>query len=320
MHSHHSHSGDYVSHAVDKLEDIIAKVDSMGFTHFCLTEHMPRLSNDFLYPEEIEKGYKKEDLLQNFRNYIEHATRVQKEYNSKSGVKLLVGFEIEGLDDEHISFSDEILSQYPINMTVGSVHYLHKIPIDFSAELWLGARDQSKDKTARGLYKDYFDLQFEVISRLKPNVIGHFDLIRLFEPKDEIDPTTGIKIRDINLEKDWPEVWEGIVKNIKFAVNYGALFELNSAAIRKGWDSPYPKKDISLIIKDNGGRFCLSDDSHGLKQVGLNFHKVRDYVVNELKLLDIYYLDLDKGKTVVKLISIDEFEKSNFWQQYKNLP
>lgn len=324
MHSHHSHSGDYVSHATDTLEDVVRKAESMGFTHFCLTEHMPRLSDEFLYPEEIEKGYTKQNLFNNFQRYLSHATVLQQQYNSKDhGMKILIGYEIEGLDDEHINYSLKKINKTtdtPINMSIGSVHYVHSIPIDFSRELWLKAREATQHKTTRNLYKDYFELQHKVIESLKPLIIGHFDLIRLFEPKTELDPTTGKNLADIDVEKDWPEVWQLIVRNIELANSFGALFELNSAAIRKGWDSPYPKADIAEAIKKYGdAKFCLSDDSHSISQVGLNYHKVWKYVRDVLQLHKIYYLTLKGNTTVVESLSVEDVSKSKFWEQYDEI-
>ena len=60
--------------------------------------------------------------------------------------------------------------------------------------------------------------------------IDHFDLCRLYNP---------------NLRfADFPVVQKMIERNIRFAVDYGALFEINTAALRKDWPSPYPAKDI----------------------------------------------------------------------------
>lgn len=312
MHSHHSHSGDYVSHAVDKLDDIVARAHDMGFTHFCLTEHMPRLSDGFLYPEELDKNYTHKDLHRNFANYIEHAQRLQ---SSTVTPQLLVGFEVEGLDDEHISYAKALLPSF--DMCVGLVHYVHSIAIDFSPQLWLDARARTVDNTTRSLYKDYFELQYQVISQLQPHVVGHFDLIRLFEPADEVD-SSGKRLGDVVLETDWPEVWHLALRNIRAVAAYGGLFELNSAAIRKGWSTPYPRRDFAEAIIQNGGRFCLSDDSHGLNQVGLNYHKVWQYV-KELGLDKVYYLALKNGQTVVESLSVEETDSHPFWDNYKHL-
>jgi hypothetical protein len=39
-----------------------------------------------------------------------------------------------------------------------------------------------------------------------------------------------------------------------------------------------------------GGRFTLSDDSHGVAQVGLNFERVLDYL-KSLGVTELYYLE-----------------------------
>lgn len=136
-------------------------------------------------------------------------------------------------------------------MSVGSVHYVHGIPIDFSKDLWVSAKTASKGGLTRSLYKDYFELVSNVID-LKPQVVGHFDLIRLCQPDDDFDDSTNKLTKDVRIKDDWPEVWGVIISTIKKAGSYGAMFELNSAAIRKGWDCPYPKSDLVQAIIEYG--------------------------------------------------------------------
>ncbi|SGZ46881.1 CIC11C00000004831 [Sungouiella intermedia] len=312
MHTHHSHSGDYVSHATGTLEQMVKTAQEKQFTHVCLTEHMPRLDNAYLYPEELEKQYTIKNLDEVFTKYLKHANEIKTIVNTQKKMTILVGFEVEGLDTAHIQAAKKIAEI--CDMCIGSVHYVHGIPIDFDVEKWIAARDVSG--STRQLYKDYFDLQYEVLTTLNPQVIGHFDLIRLFQI-DEVDPSTGKNVQEIDIQNDWPDVWLAITRNIEYASSYGGLFELNSAAIRKGWSSPYPRKDISDAIIVAGGKFCLSDDAHTYAQVGLNYHKVWDYVINELKLEHIYHLDLNElGKTVVAKKEVSTLSKSPFWQQY----
>lgn len=317
MHSHHSHSGDYVAHASDTLEAVVQRACDLGFAQYCLTEHMPRLEDRFLYPEEIERGYRCLDLTDNFNRFLAHAQTLQRRYNAAGGTKLLVGFEVEGLNAAHIEYTKQLLAQPGINMTVGSVHFVNEIPIDFSAELWLEAMLRAPGGTARALYAQYFELQHQVIAQLHPTVIGHFDLIRLFAPADAIDPSSGKRLAEVDLATDWPDVWALVVRNIESAALYGALFELNSAAFRKGWLSPYPHRDVCDAIKQYGGaRFCLSDDAHSVSQVGLNYHKVWDFV-QDLGLEYIYNLDIDGAKTTVARQRVQHLLESAFWDQYK---
>lgn len=316
MHSHHSHSGDYVAHATDTLEAIVSRAEEMGFSAYCLTEHMPRLDDRFLYPEERDREYTTDVLEQNFGAFLRHAVRLQKAYSARNGMQVLVGFEIEGLDQNHIAYARKLLDDpNGVNMAVGSVHYVHEIPIDFNSELWLAAQQKTAEKTARALYRDYYALQNQVIEGLKPSVVGHFDLIRLFAPAGQTDPTTGKTIADIDVQKDWPEVWDQIVANIRKVVEYGGLFELNAAAIRKGWALPYPQADVGREIARLGGRFCLSDDAHSVAQVGLNYAPMWKYVKDVLQLESVFYLALEGEKTVVRSVTVEEASKSVFWRQ-----
>lgn len=320
MHSHHSHSGDYVCHARDGLEVVVATAASKGFKIFCLTEHMPRTKEKFLYPEELEKGCTVADLEENFSKYLDHAYAIQQRYRTNLDMRILVGFEVEGIDDEHIAKAASLFKQDPrINMCVGSVHYVNRIPIDFDRESWVKARDSIPGQTTRALYHAYFELQYKVLVQVKPMVVGHFDLIRLFQKPDEVDPTTGLVEDEIVLATDWPEVWELVIRNIQFAAEYGALFEINSAAIHKGWLTPFPKNDISMAIQMYGGsRFCLSDDSHGVDQVGLNYHKTWDYIKRVLKLDRIFSLNIDDVNTiVVELRLVQELGELPFWNQFE---
>lgn len=290
----------------------------MGFKGFCLTEHMPRLHNQYLYPEETDKDFTTESLDKAFEEYTVHAKQLQKQYAEKDGMQLLVGFEVEGIDEEHVRFAKTLFDSGKYDMTVGSVHHVNGVPIDFTPDLWMDAVAKTSTQTVRQLYCDYFDIQYTVISVLHPLVIGHFDLIALFMPQENVDPTTGKKLGDVNIEKDWPDVWAKVERNIKAVADYGGLFELNSAAVRKGWVTPYPKEPFSKAIIENGGKFCLSDDCHAIKQVGLNFHVSWKYVRDTLKLSKIYHLEINKdGTTVAVEDSVAELDQSLFWDQYQ---
>ena len=49
----HSHSGQFCSHAVGTLEEIVQEAIRKGFTTFGLSEHVPRYRIQDLYPEEV---------------------------------------------------------------------------------------------------------------------------------------------------------------------------------------------------------------------------------------------------------------------------
>lgn len=111
---------------------------------------------------------------------------------------------------------------------------MHTIPIDFDREMYVDARLKSGGTDER-LYEDYFDLQYEMLQTLNPPIVGHFDLIRL-------------KSDDPNAEfLKWGGVLQRVSRNLEFVVKYGGVLELNSAALRKGMDEPYPTMAVCKV-------------------------------------------------------------------------
>jgi len=52
---HGGHSGQYCNHAENLLEDIIQKYIKLGFKKVGITEHIPPVSDFFLFPDEIKE-------------------------------------------------------------------------------------------------------------------------------------------------------------------------------------------------------------------------------------------------------------------------
>lgn len=53
----HSHSGQFCKHAYCSLEEVVVRAIEVGFTHYGLSEHMPRYEIGDLYEEEVEVSF-----------------------------------------------------------------------------------------------------------------------------------------------------------------------------------------------------------------------------------------------------------------------
>ncbi len=274
MWSHHSHSGQYCSHASDQLEQIIQRAIEMGFTTYCLTEHVPRDRQEDLYPEEAHLI--PSDLYDIFDKYYKHAKVLQTKY--KNIIKLLVGFETDYIHGESFDLIARLRKQYHFDMFVGSIHHVRSIPIDFDHVLWNKA--ESACGGLEGLYEEYFDTQYAMLQRLEPPIVGHFDLIKLKSPDHTIPLTR------------FPSVWQGVIRNINFIAEYGGMMEINSAALRKGWEVPYPSGEVTDYARTQNVKFCLSDDSHGLAQVGSNYGQMISYLKDQ-NIETIHYMSTE---------------------------
>lgn len=105
-----------------------------------------------------------------------------------------------------------------------------------------------------------------MLTALKPRIVGHFDLIRLLAPSPDADP------------RAHAGVWERIERNLALVASYGGILECNTSALRKGLAEPYPARAIAERWVALGGRFTMSDDSHGIAQVATNYGRAVRYL------------------------------------------
>ena len=258
---HGGHSGQFCGHAVDTLEEIVAEYHRQGFAWVGLTEHMPPAADRFRYVEEEQAGLRAADLRARFDLYIKTARRIQDEYRGKMAVR--VAFETE-CHTGAIDLARDLVQEYRPDYVVGSVHHVHDRMIDFSPELYLEAARECGGVDA--LYCAYFDQQYELLSALRPGVVGHFDLVRIFDP--------GYVER---LGK--PAIWSRIERNLHLVAEYGGVLDLNVRALLKGAQEPYVSRRILARALELGIAVCPGDDSHGVASVG-------KHILDGIRILD----------------------------------
>ncbi|KAF2762889.1 HisJ family histidinol phosphate phosphatase [Pseudovirgaria hyperparasitica] len=273
--SHHSHSGQFCpGHAKNTLEEMVQTAISSGMRVFALTEHMPRDEVDF-YPEEVG-NQTAESLWDLIDDFYQEATRLRMWYGHQ--MKILIGFESEWIRKSSLRLVRMLQAKHDFDFFVGSVHHVHTVPIDFDKPTYDRARMAAGGSDEK-LFGDYFDSQYDMLKALEPQLVGHFDLIRLFSD----EPDGGLK--------RFPGVWQKVIRNLRHVVRYGGILELNSAALRKGLKEPYPCLEVCqvcyvkrqprpncavLTIAEQtfqmmGGKFAMSDDSHAVDQVATHY-------------------------------------------------
>lgn len=254
------------------------------------------------------------DLSRAFGDYLDEAHRLRKEYEGR--ITLLIGLETDYITHLDLDNLQTLLSAESsrIEYLVGSVHHVKTIPIDFDKPTYekaVGAcagDDSSRSPLCNFLHA-YFDAQHELLMRFQPEVVGHFDLCRLYTPNVKLDDNVS-----------YPGVWEKVKRNVQVVIDYGGLFEMNAASFRKGWDQAYPGRDVLQILLHMGGRVCLSDDSHGPQAVGLNYTRLRAYL-REVGVKDIWYLYMrrgDVGRRAMARRAENLLENDAVWQQVGN--
>jgi histidinol-phosphatase (PHP family) len=252
---HGGHSGQFCHHAADTLEEVIRSYIEQGFAWVGITEHMPGLRDNLLYPDEIEEGLTPAILLDRFAAYILEGRRLQEKYASK--IRIYVAMEIETYSgyEEFVRF---LIARFKPEYIVGSVHFVDDMGFDFSQEQY-----DITTKAVGGLdslYCRYFDQQYEMISLLNPAVVGHFDLVRLFDPD--------YKQRLLKSDIAWR-----IRRNLELIKERGLIMDFNLRALLKGAQEPFISESILRQALELAIDVVPGDDSHGLGSIGVNMEK-----------------------------------------------
>lgn len=174
----------------------------------------------------------------------------------KNEIEILCGIEQDYYSEESTESFDYV---------IGSVHYLFRdgvyLPLDESAEILKEGIDKYFDGDANLLAEAYFETVSDVVNKTNADVIGHFDLITKFGTFDTSHPR-------------YVAAWKKAVDKL---IPFGKPFEINTGAISRGYtDTPYPSAEIRRYVKEKGGTFILSSDSHCAETLCFGFDKYKN--------------------------------------------
>ena len=150
-------------------------------------------------------------------------------------------------------YSEEPTEAY--DYVIGSVHYIQSgetyLPVDESRNALLDAVQLYFDGDIYAFSEAYYKTVAQVAEKLRPDIIGHFDLISKFNEDgtlfDESHPR-------------YIAAWQAAADRLLTA---GIPFEINTGAVSRGYrTAPYPAAPIREYLAARGARFLWSSDSH----------------------------------------------------------
>lgn len=247
---HGGHSGTFCQHARDDLDTIIRTYIDQGFSWIGLTEHMPPTDDRFLFPDERAAGLTAERLRRRFDRYVDSARRLQRKYREE--LRILVGFETEVYAGS-LALVRELVARHQPDYIVGSVHHVNDVNFDYGPDAYMDA--VRAVGSPERLYQRYFDQQYEMIRQLHPEVVGHFDLIRIYDP-------------DYRKRLRQPGIWSRISRNLELVRELDLILDFNVRALGKGATEPYVSEPILRLAVDLGIHLVPGDDSHGVASAG----------------------------------------------------
>ena len=259
---HGGHSSGYCDHAADPLARLLDAAVAGGMAVFGVTEHCPRVEPERLYEEERALGWTVETLDRLFRQYAAELDRIIPEYAGR--LEVLKGFEAEVVpEDRYVSLAREWRERLGFDYIVGSVHYVAGHIIDYTPDRF--ARAVEAAGGPEGACVAYFQNVAQMVLALRPEVVGHFDLIRRCFPDDTVVSA--------------PAARGAAREALAAAREAGAILDVNTGGYRKGLGHPYPAPWIVEEARKMGIPLCFGDDSHSAAQVGAGIDAARQYLL-----------------------------------------
>ena len=248
---HGGHSGQFCCHAQDSLEDLIKAYISKGFKTVGISEHMPPPEHRLIYPDELEQGCSVKDLGDWTSRYFFELERLKKKY--KSDIRIFKGFETETVTGSP-ALVRSLIREFNPDYIVGSIHHLNDRCFDYSRQDYEAIAADFKGLDT--IYTAYFDAQYKMILDLHPFVVGHFDIIRIYDP-------------DFEARLDKPEIAERIQRNLSVIKELGLVLDYNLRPLAKGKKMPYLTPAILERAKALGIPVIPGDDAHSKEQAGM---------------------------------------------------
>ncbi|MBE7024797.1 MAG: histidinol-phosphatase HisJ family protein [Ruminococcaceae bacterium] len=153
--------------------------------------------------------------------------------------------------------------------SIGSVHYVKKggrfYPVDNDAATFEQVCRDAFGGDYYAFAESYFAAVGTVAAVVRPDIIGHFDLISKFNENGRyFDP----------LHPRYIAAWQAALEALLPA---GIPFEVNTGAMYRGLrTAPYPAQDQLRYIASGGGRVILSGDAHEENGLCHAFDAVRE--------------------------------------------
>ncbi len=207
---------------------------------------------------------------EDYEGYLQSIRQLKEKYSNQ--IPLYSGLELDYYSiDEHAPVTAKCLESGQLETTfvdrnpivlslsdfdnydylIASVHYIVKdgicYPIDHSPEQQHHCIQNAFCGDIFAMAQCYFDMLCEHVERVRPTVVGHFDVLTKF-----------------SLMPEENERYQAIAKNaLKRIIKTCPYVEVNTGAISRGWrKTPYPADYLLRALLEEGGKPVLGSDSH----------------------------------------------------------
>ena len=226
------------NHANGTVEQYIQRAIDLGIDQYSFSDHAP-MNFDPKYRMDISQ----KEL------YEKWVLDAKEKY--KDQIKILLAYEVDYLEGFML---DEILNA-KVDYLIGSVHFL-KNKNDmwgFDNPEFIGVY---KSKDIDTIWLEYFDAIKAMAKTQLFDIVGHFDLIKVFRflPKKDIRILANDALKQIKKSN--------------------MVLEINPAGLRKPIEETYPSRQLLEVAYEMNIDITFGSDAHEVDQVGFKYDEV----------------------------------------------
>jgi len=221
------------NHATGTVDEYIERAIELGIDVYGFSEHAPMdFDPKYRLPfEEIEA-------------YFTDINHAKEKY--KDDIQILLGYEVDWLKGH---MSERVLSA-KVDYLIGSVHFIDKWSFD-NPEFLKGWKEKNIDE----IWAAYFEAIEAMAKSGKFDIVGHFDLIKVFK----FMPKTDVRY---------------LAKNALQAIKKANMvMEINTSGLRKPTAEIYPSATLLKEAYSLNIPITFSSDAHAVGQVGADYEK-----------------------------------------------
>ena len=238
----HTHSK--YSDGANTPREIVEQAISNGMTAIGISDHSYTFFDKAYCMAEEKNG-----------EYINELRKLKAEYAGQ--IEVLVGIELDAYSQGY--------SRADFDYIIGSCHYLNFdgnfVSVDSSLAGVKAGIEKYCDGDSMKFAMRYFDTYTERICAMRPDILGHIDLVSKLGVVDDESPI--YRKRAIETLCDTLSVCD--------------IIEMNTGAISRGYKKlPYPAEFMLKEIKERNKHIILSSDSHNKETLTFFFEECLD--------------------------------------------
>ena len=229
----HNHTA-FCNHATGTIEEYVQTALTQKMDIFGFSDHAPMNFDTYRMRLDEMETYEKEVL------------HVKEKYAGQ--IEILLGYEVDFLE----GYIEQSVLEREVDYLIGSVHYLGNWGFDNPE--FIG---EYKNKNMDDVWQKYFDAIEKMAKSNLFDIVGHLDLIKVFNylPK-----------KDVRL----------IAKEAMNAIkNANMVVEINAAGLRKPIGEQYPSHPLLEMMAERDISISFGSDAHEIEHIGFKKEEIR---------------------------------------------